>query len=115
MKHLGNSVGEERCICAGYSNGDLKMVDLRNGRIRWETNAGFGICSIQYSNKYETMSNLLATGVQSGIKVYDLKKGIEKKVMSSEKTTIWAGKYLGQDSRYWVTATGMGFVNLYSV
>lgn len=28
----------ERCIAAGYDNGDVKLLDLRTNKIRWETN-----------------------------------------------------------------------------
>lgn len=47
---IGNAhSAEERCILAGYANGDLKMFDLRGGgaAVRWETNVGKGVCGVQ--------------------------------------------------------------------
>jgi hypothetical protein len=32
---VGNSYNdEERCVLAGYDNGDVKMFDLRTGKVR---------------------------------------------------------------------------------
>jgi len=38
----GASSDEERCIAAGYDNGDVKLFDLRTQSVRWETNIGNG-------------------------------------------------------------------------
>ncbi|XP_017510241.2 dynein axonemal assembly factor 10 isoform X2 [Manis javanica] len=36
---FGNAYNqEERVVCAGYDNGDIKLFDLRNMSLRWETN-----------------------------------------------------------------------------
>ncbi|XP_078204447.1 dynein axonemal assembly factor 10 isoform X2 [Callithrix jacchus] len=36
---FGNAYNqEERVVCAGYDNGDIKLFDLRNMALRWETN-----------------------------------------------------------------------------
>jgi len=41
---FGNSYNdEERCIVAGYDNGDVKMFDLRTSSIRWEHNCANGV------------------------------------------------------------------------
>ncbi|XP_078097189.1 dynein axonemal assembly factor 10-like isoform X3 [Mustelus asterias] len=32
----------DRCVCAGYDNGDIKLFDLRNMEVRWETNVKSG-------------------------------------------------------------------------
>ena len=40
---FGNSYSdEERCVAAGYDNGDVKLFDLRTQTMRWETNVGNG-------------------------------------------------------------------------
>ena len=42
----GNSFSDsERCVCAGYDNGDIKLFDLRTMTLRWETNAKNGVSS----------------------------------------------------------------------
>lgn len=45
---VGNSYNQmERCLLAGYQNGDIKMFDLRAARVRWESNVGKGVCGVQ--------------------------------------------------------------------
>lgn len=44
MGILGNSFNtEERIVCAGYDNGDIKMFDLKAMALRWETNVKNGV------------------------------------------------------------------------
>ena len=46
---FGNSFDDtERCIAAGYDNGDIKLFDLRTSRMRWEDNAGNGVVSLEF-------------------------------------------------------------------
>ncbi len=41
---FGNSFNDsERCVCAGYDNGDVKLFDLRTMTQRWETNVKNGV------------------------------------------------------------------------
>lgn len=41
---LGNSYNsEERIVCSGYDNGDIKMFDLKTMSLRWETNVKNGV------------------------------------------------------------------------
>lgn len=40
----GNSYNtEERCVCSGYDNGDVKLFDLKTMSLRWETNIKNGV------------------------------------------------------------------------
>ena len=40
----GNSYNsEERIVCSGYDNGDIKMFDLKTMSLRWETNLKNGV------------------------------------------------------------------------
>lgn len=34
---------QDRCVCAGYDNGDIKLFDLRNMSLRWEKNIKNGV------------------------------------------------------------------------
>ena len=46
---FGNSYNEtERMVCAGYDNGDIKMWDLRNMSLYWDTNVGNGVCGLEF-------------------------------------------------------------------
>ena len=41
---LGDShTDSDRCVCAGYDNGDVKLFDLRTMSLRWETNVKNGV------------------------------------------------------------------------
>jgi len=33
----------DRCVAAGYDNGDVKLFDLRAMALRWETNVNNGV------------------------------------------------------------------------
>lgn len=45
---FGNAYNdEERCVVAGYDNGDIKMFDLRTMSVRWETHLPNGVRSPQ--------------------------------------------------------------------
>lgn len=45
---IGNSHSdEERCVLAGYDNGDLRLYDLRTGTLRWAGSTGAGVVSVQ--------------------------------------------------------------------
>ena len=46
---FGNSYNDtERMVAAGYDNGDIKMWDLRNMSLYWDTNVGNGVCGLEY-------------------------------------------------------------------
>jgi WD40 repeat protein len=46
---FGNSfTDEERCVVAGYDNGDVKLFDLRTMSMRWEGNMGNGVVSAEF-------------------------------------------------------------------
>lgn len=41
---FGNAYNDsERCVVAGYDNGDIKMFDLRTMSVRWETHLPNGV------------------------------------------------------------------------
>ena len=33
----------DRCVCAGYDNGDIKLFDLKTMSLRWDTNVKNGV------------------------------------------------------------------------
>ena len=46
---FGNAYNShERVICSGYDNGDIKLFDLRNMSLRWETNVKNGVGQRKY-------------------------------------------------------------------
>ncbi len=86
-EHQGNSYNdEERCVAAGYDNGDLKLFDLRTMSLHWETHLPNGVCdtnphvsltlqlcSVQFDRKDINMNKLLVTSLESKLYVYDMR------------------------------------------
>lgn len=46
---FGNAyTDEDRCLVAGYDNGDVKLFDLRTQSMRWETNVKNGVTGLDF-------------------------------------------------------------------
>ncbi|CAK0836461.1 unnamed protein product [Prorocentrum cordatum] len=71
---FGNSYNDsERCIAAGYDNGDVKLFDLRTMTLRWDTNVRNGVCHLQFDRKDIRMNKLGVSTLESTLCVYDLR------------------------------------------
>ena len=47
---LGNAYNaHDRCVCAGYDNGDIKLFDLKNMSLRWENNVKNGVSALVFT------------------------------------------------------------------
>ncbi|XP_050074961.1 dynein axonemal assembly factor 10 [Anopheles maculipalpis] len=121
----------ERVICSGYDNGDLKLIDLRNLQLRWETNVKNGICSVEFDRKDIRMNKLAVTTLEGGLHVYDMRTqnpkngfaSVKEKtvgqslgtngVISAAKSTVWTVKHLPQNRDIFVTGGGSGNVRLW--
>ena len=56
---FGNSFSDEdRCIVAGYDNGDVKLFDLRANAMRYETNVANGVTNIEFDRKDIEMNKM---------------------------------------------------------
>ena len=54
---FGNSYNDtERCIVAGYDNGDVKIFDLRKNALIWDHNLPNGVCGVQFDRKDTKMN-----------------------------------------------------------
>ena len=70
---FGNAYNaEERCIAAGYDNGDVKLFDLRMNLLKWDTNLKNGVCGLQFDRSDVLMNKLVATTLESKFHVFDL-------------------------------------------
>ena len=70
----GNSFNdEERIVACGYDNGDVKLFDLRTNSIRWETNVGNGVVSVEFDRKDIEMNKMVVTTLESKFRVYDMR------------------------------------------
>ncbi|XP_067138247.1 dynein axonemal assembly factor 10 [Centruroides vittatus] len=109
---------EERCVCAGYDNGDIKLFDLRTMTLRWETNIKNGVCSIEFDRKDIEMNKLVATTLESKFYLYDMrtqhpKKGFTSLMEKAHKSTIWLVKHLPQNRDIFMTTGGNGSLCLW--
>ncbi|RKO97370.1 hypothetical protein CXG81DRAFT_26856 [Caulochytrium protostelioides] len=111
---------EERVVAAGYDNGDIKLFDLRMMAVRWETNVGNGVCSLQFDRQDIRMNKLVATGLEASLNVFDLRTihpttGCARLDERDQHhhTTIWSCKHLPQNREIFMTAGGDGALNLY--
>merc|ERR1712216_794271 len=71
---FGNSYNDdERVVCAGYDNGDVKMFDLRTNTLRWETNCANGVVGLEFDRKDIEMNKLVVATLESKFRVYDVR------------------------------------------
>lgn len=116
---FGNAYNaDERCVCAGYDNGDIKMFDLRTMTVKWETNASNGVCGIEFDRKDIPMNKLVATTLEGKFKVFDLrhqhpKKGFASLTEKAHKSTVWLSRHLPQNRDVFMTAGGSGSLCLW--
>lgn len=116
---FGNSYNdEERCVCAGYDNGDVKLFDLRTNTLRWEANVKNGVCCVEFDRKNIEMNKLVVTCLESKFRVYDMRtynpdSGYASLTETAHKSTIWAGRHLPQNREVFMTTGGNGSLNLY--
>ncbi|XP_073971802.1 dynein axonemal assembly factor 10 [Rhodnius prolixus] len=116
---LGNSYNNsERAICAGYDNGDIKLVDLRKMALRWDTNVKNGVCSLQFDRKEIEMNKLVATTLESKFFLFDLrtqhpKKGFAVLKEKAHESTVWGVSHLPQNREIFMTCGGNGTVYLW--
>lgn len=116
---FGNSYNdEERCVVAGYDNGDVKMFDLRMNSIRWETNVQNGVVDLEFDRKDIEMNKLIVTTLESKFRVYDLRtfhpeKGYSYLSEKAHKSTVWQGKFLPQNRDIFMSGGGNGGFNIY--
>eukprot|EP00252_Welwitschia_mirabilis_P002120 TRINITY_DN12035_c0_g1_i1.p1 TRINITY_DN12035_c0_g1~~TRINITY_DN12035_c0_g1_i1.p1 ORF type:complete len:361 (-),score=66.19 TRINITY_DN12035_c0_g1_i1:141-1223(-) len=117
---FGNSYNdEERCILAGYNNGDIKLFDLRTGTVRLQTRLSSGICGLQFNHKHARIDKFVAATLGSQFHVFDLHDGYSSKGHSfltetmSHGKTLWGVKHLPQNPEVFMVYAGDGSLSLY--
>ncbi|XP_037070481.1 WD repeat-containing protein 92-like [Pollicipes pollicipes] len=116
---FGNSYSAtERCVCAGYDNGDIKLFDLRAMKVRWETNVKNGVCSVQFDRRDIEMNKIAATTLESGVHVFDARtqhpeRGLACLTERAHKSTVWRVRHLPQNRDIFMTTGGSGSLNLW--
>lgn len=126
----------ERCVCAGFDNGDIRVFDLRILRLRWESNVRNGVCSLETNNKYEALQKLVVSTTFGGLNVFDFNESDDKSPVSciskmdadempaihrnhakqqqKEITpTIWCVRHLPQNRHIFATCGGSGNLRIW--
>ena len=108
----------ERCVCAGYDNGDVKLFDLRNNSLRWETNCRNGVTCVQFDRPDIEMNKLVVTTLESKFRCYDMRTRHKEDGFSSlseraHRSTVWLGRHLPQNRDIFMTGGGNGGFNIY--
>ncbi|CAM4725011.1 unnamed protein product [Leuciscus chuanchicus] len=109
---------QDRCVCAGYDNGDIKLFDLRNMSLRWETNIKNGVCSVEFDRKDINMNKLVATSLEGKFHVFDMRtqhpsKGFASVSEKAHKSTVWQVRHLPQNRDIFMTSGGAGNLHLW--
>jgi len=110
---------EERCVAAGYDNGDLKLFDLRmGGNVRWETNCTNGVTSVEFDRADIEMNKLVVSTLESRFRIFDMrtqhpKHGFTHASVRAHRSTIWLARHLPQNRDIFITCGGNGGINLY--
>lgn len=116
---FGNSFSdEERCIVAGYDNGDIKLFDLRANAMRYETNVGNGVTSCEFDRRDIEMNKLVVTTLESKFRLFDMRTqhptaGYAYLQEKAHKATVWCVRHLPQNRDLFMTGGGNGGFNVY--
>lgn len=109
---------DSRVVAAGYDNGDVKLLDLVAGKVRWETNAANGVCGIEFDRKDIEMNKLVVTTLESRYRLYDMRThhpvhGYSFLSQEAHQSTVWAVRHLPQNRDVFMTAGGNGSLELW--
>lgn len=129
---FGNSHNShERFVCAGYDNGDLKIFDLRQISVFWETNVKYGICSTEFDQKNRALNRLAISTVEGNVQVVNFQKPQSQTGYSTLvkldadrfaqsnglaitlKPTVWSVRHLPQCTNLLAACGGSGSIKLW--
>ena len=116
---FGNAhTAEDRCVAAGFDNGDVKLWDLRTNEIRWETCVGNGVCGVEFDRVDIPMNKLVATTLENLVHCYDVRtqhphEGFASKRVNTSASTIWSARHLPQNRDVFAACCGNGDIMLY--
>ena len=116
---FGNSYnGDERCLVAGYDNGDIKMFDLRKNCLIYDTNVKNGVCGLEFDRKDIIMNKLGATTLEGKFHIYDLRTYHTEHEYASlqqsvPKGTLWGLMHLPENRDLFAIQGGDGSLSIY--
>jgi len=105
-------------LAAGYDNGDVKIFDLRQNMLQWDTNVKNGVCGLEFDRKDIIMNKLVATTLEGKFHVFDLRtqhteSGFASLEEKGPQATIWGAKHLPQNRDIFMVQGGNGAASLY--
>ena len=117
---FGNAYNnDDRCVVAGYDNGDVKLFDLRVNAVRWETNVKNGVCSVSFDRQDIEMNKLSVCCLESRYHVFDMRTKHPQKGYASltegavANSTVWGCDWLPQNREVCMVRSGDGGLSLY--
>lgn len=119
MPSFGNSFNaDERCLAAGYDNGDIKLFDLRKNCLAFDTNIKNGVCGIEFDRKDIIMNKMGATTLEGKFHIFDLRTYHHEHEYASleqsgPKGTLWGIKHFPQNRDLFAIQGGDGALSLY--
>ena len=105
-------------VAAGYSNGDIRVFDIKAGKVYWETSLPLGVTGLKFTgSKYLKLDRLVASTLGGGVAVWDLQtkhkvQGFTRTDLRLEKTTVWTANEAPQDEGLMLATLGSGAVQL---
>lgn len=107
-----------RLVAAGYDNGDVKVLDLVAGKMRWETNVSNGVCGVEFDRKDIEMNKLVVTTLESRYRLYDMRTehpvhGFSFLSQEAHQSTVWSARHLPQNRDIFMTTGGNGSLELW--
>ncbi|KAG8457590.1 hypothetical protein KFE25_003744 [Diacronema lutheri] len=109
---------DDRVVAAGYDNGDVKLLDLRAGKVRWEANMQNGVCGLQFDRADIEANKLVVTTLESKFRLYDMRTfhptfGYSMLSQDAHESTVWGVAHLPQNRDVFMTCGGNGSLELW--
>jgi len=109
-----NDANQSNYVAAGFDNGDIKVFDVRNSKIAWETSLSRGVSKLcvipRNCDKDDKSENILMAGtVQGKMYTWNMLKPADTPLQQQlDKGTVWEATSLSQNKNLVVTVLGTG-------
>lgn len=85
---------ETKLVCSGFDNGDIKVFDLKNLKILWETSVSKGVSNVTL-NPEKDCTRLYAGTVNGRLYSWDVNAPAETVSTQLDKSTVWETQVIG--------------------
>ena len=97
-------------VCAGYSNGDVRLFDCRAGKVSWESSLERGVTCLELL----TGSRLLGGSAGGSLVVWDLSSN-QRSESRLERSTVWSARTSPHNENLLVSSLTSGALHLLSL